>query len=187
MNLFGKDQLKAEALKEHFKEAPPSTVEPTIEPAPPKLPVPQLYAKVPTLLIREPIEADIKQIYELGLAIPELSCKDGKEWLSKEDVSHYVRYSHSDFLVAELQGKIIGFIITQKEGGWEHGCIIFLGVHPDFRNDGVGGYLVRQMESKMSVKDIYLLATSANAVEYFTNLGYQRGKTMTYMEKRLEK
>jgi len=189
MGLFGKDTPKPETIKDQFIESPTSNIEPetVVSPEPKKDSTPSIYAKIPLLLIREPIKTDSEQIYQLGLSIPELASKDGEPWLSKSDVDHHVSYSTDDCLVAELNGKIVGFVITQKEG-WEHICIVFIGIHPDYRKSGIGKYLMTQIESKQSsVNDFYLFATSDKAVTYFEGLGYQKGKTMTYMRKTVDK
>lgn len=187
MTLFGKkDDVKPEVVREQFHDAPTSTVEAVVEPTqePQKAITPHVYAKIPLLLIREPIKSDTDQLYELGKAIPELASKEEDIWLSKTDIDHYISYNASDCLVAELEGKIIGFILTQKEG-WEHACIVFIGVHPDYRKSGIGKYLMTQIESKLQhVDDFYLFATSKNAVSYFEKFGYAQGKTMTYMRKK---
>lgn len=189
--MFGKKEepLKTEVLKQRFEEAPSSSIEQPKEAPTPVVgedKAPHLYAKVPLLLIREPKEEDESAIYELGRSIPELECADGEEWLSKESVRHFVSYSTDKCLVAELESKIIAFVITEKSG-WENGCITFLGVHPNYRKQGIGTYLLAQIESKLGVKDFYLFATSESAATYFEKMGYQKGKTMTFMSKTTKK
>lgn len=174
---------RPETVRKNFEDAPPQIIEPPKEEPPPKQP--HLYAKVPLLLIREARESDETELYQLGKSIPELQCKDGEDWLTKEDVHHRCAYDKDDCLVALLDDKMIAFLISDHEG-YEHGCITFLGVHPDYRNEGIATYLLSQMEARKNYKDWYLFATSENAVKYFESQGYVKGKTMTYMLKKVK-
>lgn len=183
--MFGKDKPTAEVMKKEFEAAPPSSIEDHVEKpesVKAKGTPTALYAHIPMLIIREPKETDVDAIYQLGQSIPELASEDDEEFLSKDGVEHFARYYQSNCLVAELEGKLVGFVIIEKEG-YDSTCITFLGVAPEYRNEGIGAFLLSQMESKVKTKGFYLFATSSSAVDYFEKKGYHKGKTMTYMGK----
>lgn len=86
----------------------------------------------------------------------------------------YKRHSN-DFIVAELQGEIIGYIIAYDSGGF--GDFDSVAVEPKFRHRGVGSLLVNFMLErfkKNGLKKASLEVRTANktAIAFFGNLGF---------------
>ncbi len=145
---------------------------------------PELYAKIPVLIIREAQYSDKEQIYELGSQIPELQCSKEETFLTKDDLAGMIENYSNKTMIAEIQEKIIGFAIGQKEGQ-DYGCIYFVGIDPKYRNRGLGKALLKSVEDKLHVDTVYLLATNESAIQVFEKLGYKKGKTLTYMSRSL--
>lgn len=85
---------------------------------------------------------DIDEIYVI-----EKLCFDSTDVFPKRVFHYYLNDFTSLFLIVEtkIKNKIIGFIIVsrKKEAIYE---IITLNVHPDWRNKGIGTYLLTQAE-----------------------------------------
>ena len=79
------------------------------------------------------------------------------------------------FLVAELDGQIIGTIIGGYDG--RRGMIYHLAVHETVRKQGVGAMLMNEVEKRLQAKGCvkcYLLILSDNehAAQFYENRGW---------------
>ena len=97
-------------------------------------------------------------------------------------------------LVAELDGKAIGFIIGEASG-WEYGVpeevgwIHSLGVDPEFQGKGIGAVMLREMLDNMQevgVTTVYTLVNwkDGDMLRFFDRMGFDRGD-MLNLQKRL--
>ncbi|HDI31833.1 MAG TPA: ribosomal-protein-alanine N-acetyltransferase [Thermofilum sp.] len=89
----------------------------------------------------------------------------------------YLKLTPDTFLVAEVKGKIVGFIIGLREGwGWGH--IISIAVHPEFRGKGIGKRLMEECIARLrnkGVKKIRLEVRVSNerAIGLYKKLGFR--------------
>ena len=91
------------------------------------------------------------------------------------------------FLVAELEGRIVGYVMGRIEYGFSHlkrlglarkGHIVSVAVREAHRGKGVGSLLLRTSQAAMAVKgaaECYLEVRVSNgeAIELYQNLGYK--------------
>jgi len=82
-------------------------------------------------------------------------------------------------LVAEIGGKIAGFIVFYVTGAFPLGGYIgLLGVFPNFRGRGIGKILLKTAEKEIfkSSINVFLLVSSFNrvAITFYEKNGYQR-------------
>ena len=88
-------------------------------------------------------------------------------------------------LVAEVDGKVIGFIIGNANG-WEYGMpdrtgwIDTVGVDPSFQRKGIAKMLLNEMVNnlkKVGVDTVYTLVNwrDGNLLQFFDSLGFQKG------------
>ena len=80
------------------------------------------------------------------------------------------------FLVAIIKGEIVGTVIGGFDG--RRGMMYHLAVHPDFRNQGIGHNLVKELEIRLRQKGClryYLLVTKDNepAIRFYEALGWE--------------
>ncbi len=99
------------------------------------------------------------------------------------------KHAQNTSLVAELEGKVVGFII----GGvsrWEFGIpenvgwIDTIGVDPDYQRQGIARRLFEHMTQALKdrgVESIYTLVTRRDwrLINFFRHLGFQEGDTIT--------
>ena len=93
------------------------------------------------------------------------------------------------FLVAELEGQIIGSVIGGFDG--RRGLIYHLAVSAAFRGKGIGSCLMDEVESRLRAKGClksYLLVTDDNteAEQYYQNRGWQPMDTVHLYGKELQ-
>jgi ribosomal protein S18 acetylase RimI-like enzyme len=79
------------------------------------------------------------------------------------------------FLVAELDGQIIGSIIGGYDG--RRGMIYHLAVHETVRKQGVGATLMNEVEKRLQAKGcvkcyLLILADNEHAAQFYENRGW---------------
>jgi ribosomal protein S18 acetylase RimI-like enzyme len=137
--------------------------------------------------IRPMVPGDLKQIVEidykvLGKARPEY-------WEMKLELVE--KRAHISALVAELEGKVVGFIIGGASR-WEYGVpedigwIDTIGVDPDQQKQGVAKLLFKEMAASLKqagVKSIHTFVKRRDwkLLKFFNSLGFQPGD-MTSLE-----
>ena len=104
-------------------------------------------------------------------------------WQMKIELSK----SHSPMasLVAEAEGKVVGFILGDASG-WEYGVphtvgwIDTIGVHPDFQKRGIARALLMEMVDNLKKVGVDTIYTFVNwrdwgLLQFFDAIGFQRG------------
>ncbi|MGC8597210.1 MAG: GNAT family N-acetyltransferase [Thermocladium sp.] len=107
-------------------------------------------------------------------------------------VEHHMNFPKS-FIVAELGGKIVGYVMTRVEFGWSNlrrggvarkGHIVSIGVLPEARRLGVAYNLMirsmRAMKRFYNASEVYLevRVSNAPAIGLYTKLGYKIVSTL---------
>jgi ribosomal protein S18 acetylase RimI-like enzyme len=133
-------------------------------------------------VIRKIAFKDLKRIIEidtkvLGTARPEY-------WEMKLIVAE--RHSPVSSLVAELDGKVVGFVIGDASG-WEYGVpestglIDALGVDPDYQRRGIASLLFSEMVANLKKVGVNRISTFVawsdwRLLKFFNTMGFQMGK-----------
>ena len=98
-------------------------------------------------------------------------------------------------LVAELDDKVVGFILGDASG-WEYGApdtvvgwIDTIGVHPQYRRQGVAGILFNEMVANLKKVGVNTIYTFVNwkdwdLLHFFDKMGFQKGD-MIHIEKKV--
>jgi len=99
-------------------------------------------------------------------------------------------------LVADLDGKVIGFIVGEVSG-WEFGIpetvgwISTIGVDPDYQHKGVARKLSQEFIKKLKEIGVSVVYTLVNwsdwdLLKFFRAMGFTRGGEMINLELKLE-
>lgn len=123
------------------------------------------------MAIREFRPADFEDLYRIDSA-----CFERGIAYSRRELRHYIWQRGSLTLVAEEQGKPIGFIIVRREAG-RYGHVITIDVLPEHRRRGIGSRLMAEAESwlaRRGARAVYLEAAADNlaAIDFYRKLGY---------------
>ncbi len=114
-------------------------------------------------------------------------------YLGVGDQKEVLRYrlirDEGPFLVAEINGRIVGTAMGIWDGGW--GWIKRMAVHPDHQRRGLGRRLMLEAEKALialGAWEICLLMHKENepAARLYQSLGYELIEFVGYMRKRLE-
>ncbi len=100
---------------------------------------------------------------------------------------------------AHVGGQVVGFVFGDRRWGRGLGWIASIGVHPDFRGQGIGGRLLEICEQRMGLPRVRLVLRASNeaALGLYQKKGYGQvevwakyysdGEDGLVMEKRLAK
>jgi ribosomal protein S18 acetylase RimI-like enzyme len=96
-------------------------------------------------------------------------------------------------LVAEVEGKVVGFIVGETSG-WEYGVpeevgwIHIVGVDPEFQGKGIGAAMLREMLTnmqKLGVTSVYTLVNwkDGEMLRFFDRMGFDKGDMINLQRK----
>ena len=102
---------------------------------------------------------------------------------SPEEIFKKLQRDPDLFLVAEVNGRIIGSVMGGFDG--RRGIVYHLGVSPDSRRNGVGRALMEALEDRLGAKGClksYLLVTKDNleAIRFYEASGWERMELYIY-------
>jgi ribosomal protein S18 acetylase RimI-like enzyme len=131
--------------------------------------------------IRTMLPSDLDRIVEIDTKVLGKSRSD--YWEMKLELME--KRSQVSSLVAELDGKVIGFIIGD-ESRWEYGVpenigwIDTIGVDPDYQRKGIAKILFTEMTNslkKVGVATIITFVTRRDWIllKFFNSMGFQKG------------
>jgi ribosomal protein S18 acetylase RimI-like enzyme len=100
------------------------------------------------------------------------------------------------FLVAELEGKVVGFIVGEVSG-WEFGVpdtigwISTIGVDPDYQHQGIAKKLGDEFINNLRAIGVSMVYTLVNwsdwdLLKFFRAMGFTRGGGMINLELKIE-
>ena len=132
-------------------------------------------------VIRTMVPSDLNRIVEIDLKV--LGKPRPEYWEMKLGVAE--KHSQIASLVAELESKVIGFIIGGASR-WEYGVpenigwIDTIGVDPDYQRRGIAKILFTEMTNKLKeggINSIYTFVTRRDwrLLKFFNSMGFQQG------------
>jgi predicted N-acetyltransferase YhbS len=135
---------------------------------------------IPEPIIRIMKKEDLERIIEIDNLV--LGERRPDYWERKVEMSG--KKSPLPSLVAEIEGKVVGFIIGEASG-WEYGVpenigwIDTIGVDPVYQK-GIGGLLMKELLNymkKVGVDTVYTLVNWRDweLLRYFNAIGFKRG------------
>jgi [ribosomal protein S18]-alanine N-acetyltransferase len=115
---------------------------------------------------------DFETLYEIDQA-----CYEQQIAYSRRELRQYLRMPGAECVVAESEGKILGFCISTHEN--RLGYIITMDVPERFRRMGIATALIEETERRLAVNwvlEVYLETATNNApaIALWTKRGYQR-------------
>jgi ribosomal protein S18 acetylase RimI-like enzyme len=149
-----------------------------------------------TITIRQMEIDDISAVYHLG---EELFTSDEFPFLYRTwdpyEVTDYFTSDPDYCLVAEGEGKIVGFILAttvEKEGtAWrKYGYLSWIGVDEAFQRTGVGLRLYRKLEDSFREDGVRMVmadteASNKEAIAFFKTLGFSSERQHLWLAKTL--
>jgi len=152
--------------------------------------------KVP-ITIREMEIDDISAVYHLG---EELFTSDELPFLYRTwdpyEVTDYFTSDPDYCLVAEREGRIVGFILAttvEKEGtAWKkYGYLTWIGIDEAFQRTGLGLRLYRKLEDSFREDGVRMVmadteASNKEAIAFFRTLGFSSTRQHLWLAKTLK-
>jgi ribosomal protein S18 acetylase RimI-like enzyme len=108
---------------------------------------------------------------------------------SKEEIKRQLGLQTSVFLMAEMEGVLVGTVLGTHDG--RKGWINRLAVAPEHRERGIARMLVEETERRLHELGIGMIAVmiedwNQKSVKVFKKLGYEPFEGITYLRKRKE-
>ena len=139
--------------------------------------------------IRKATEADIDEVSEIGNQIEEfrVSSESILFW-PKEVLRDCVSSNENIFLVAKVEGKIVGFLISNYNPMFRKAIIENLAVKEEYRGRGIGDELCKfalEELRKIGCKYVCHLIKSDNdiAIEFSSKAGFKKGIECVWMSR----
>ncbi len=106
---------------------------------------------------------------------------------SREHIAREIQEGSGFFLVAELEGEIIGSVFGTSDG--RKGWINRLAVLPEYQRQGIGHLLVREAERRLFDTGIEIIACLIEtwnrvSLQAFERMGYVRHDDIIYFTRR---
>ncbi len=145
-------------------------------------------------IIRKAEKSDFKALYALGEITPEFQVSATEDFMSEDEFRTAMKSSKSVFLLAEINKKIIGFILAnagdiEKEHTNKWACLVYLTVLKKFRNQGIATQLYEACIKKLKEMGISQLYGWANTegdgaiIKFLEIKGFARGHLYRWMDK----
>ncbi len=146
-----------------------------------------------SVTIREMTIDDLPAVYHLGerlftsATFPLLY----RTW-DEYEVTHYFNTEPELCLVAEVEGRIVGFAIgttVEKPGtAWKYGYLLWLGVKRSYQRTGMGRRLYSEMEKRMLKQGVRMVIVDTEgdnlkAISFFKKAGFSEARTYIWMTK----
>ncbi len=134
--------------------------------------------------IRDIQEEDISRVLELWKKYGEYH-----SWLDSPDaVGRRVEKQADLFLVAEIEGQIVGSVMGSYDGRFAF--VARLVVVPSYRRRGIATRLMEEVERRLREKgatqaSLLIEQDNYSAISLYKKMGYQLFKNVSYMRKRL--
>lgn len=121
-------------------------------------------------MIRYAKPEDLREVYEI-------ECLSFKMPYPLEVLSIYLNLKNSEFLVATVNGRIVGYVIGVIRRGII-GHIISIAVHPNFRRMGIATMLMRRVEELLKARGakvfrLEVRVSNKPAISMYEKLGYK--------------
>ncbi len=135
------------------------------------------------LVLREYDLQDFRVLYQL-----DQSCFPPGIAYSKTMLRYFIKLPSADCIVAEIDGKIAGFILTEENPPLAH--VITLDVGSGHRRHGIGAALIEESERDLAARGVrhILLETAVDnqaAIAFWQSRGYRIEATLKryYLQK----
>lgn len=137
--------------------------------------------------IRKMQAKDIKRVYKVGIQVEGFAVSNESRFYSRKHFENWVKNGDDVLLVAEENGRIIGFFMSQFH---KHtGGVIISNTYVDeqYQRKGVGKGLIKEgLKQLKRRKASYVYAQvkikNPKVIKFLESLGFNKGYDFTWME-----
>jgi len=137
--------------------------------------------------IRRMQKNDIETVYDMGMKVEGFAVSESTRFWTKEELYRWIDSKDDVLLVAEDEGKIIGYIMSRLHIPTRNAIIENVYVDERYRRKEIGSNLVRECLKQLKEKGttyLYGLVKRDDkiTIEFLKSLGFKRGYDFTWME-----
>jgi ribosomal protein S18 acetylase RimI-like enzyme len=145
----------------------------------------KLKPKLQNLKIRKLRTEDYDRLIELWQEAKLSFRPHGRD--RRDKITEQIKQKCSIFLVAEVEGRLIGSIFGTHDG--RRGWINRLAILPNYCRQGIGARLVSAVEKRLTKQGIDIVASLVEdrnkvSMKVFEKLGYKKHNNIVYFSKR---
>jgi ribosomal protein S18 acetylase RimI-like enzyme len=140
--------------------------------------------------IRSMTKIDVPAVFALGTAAAELKASASDTFWNQTVLENWVE-SGDCLLVAEAEGRVVGFQLTQLHAPTKVGYLSDIAIDPEWRRHGIGSRLIeaaiRELQNR-GANYIYGLTKLENEKIHLLleKLGFTKGNAFYWFEKHLK-
>lgn len=153
---------------------------------------------VQSVRIRRAEAGDVDAVFALGLKTPELQVSYTAEFMTRDELAWSVTKAPGVFLVAEVDGTIIGFLFASvadierpNDRPYSYACLVYIVVEAAFRRSGIAQQLYTACEHILRERGtayIYAWASEegdGSVLAFTERQGFVRGHRYVWVDKQL--
>jgi ribosomal-protein-alanine N-acetyltransferase len=115
---------------------------------------------------------DFETLYEIDQA-----CYEPEIAYSRRELRQYMRFPGLECMVAEVEGKLVGFCLAASEDA--QGYVITMDVLDEYRRHGIASALLEEVEQRLAARDVtevWLETATDNdtAIAFWQRHGYRK-------------
>jgi ribosomal-protein-alanine N-acetyltransferase len=135
-------------------------------------------------------EADVPTVAAIGLRADELKASEADEFWNETLLRDWVA-GDDIMLVAEADGKVVGFLLTQLHGPTKAGYLSDIAIDSEWRRHGIGSRLIETVLERMKARGInyvYGLTKVENEKIHalMDKFGFTKGNAFYWFEKYID-
>lgn len=146
--------------------------------------------------IRTAVPTDLEALYTLGLETPEFKVSASAVFMERDEFLSAIRNPHGTFLLAESEGKAVGFIYANRQdierapdASWA--CLVYVVVTSGHRKQGIAQALYAECIARLKHAGVCRVYGWANAesdgsiIQFLKKNGFEEGHRYVWMDKEL--
>jgi ribosomal protein S18 acetylase RimI-like enzyme len=140
------------------------------------------------IVIRKMLTADVDEVYAIGRRASELLASDEDTFWDTDILRAWVEAGADSMLIAEADGRVVGFLLSQLHLPTRSGYLSDIAVHEEHRRQGIARMLMVEVLTEMKRRNIIYVygltkVTNSGIHKLLEEFGLYRGDAFYWYAK----